>query len=90
MILWCKEQVDQVEFHELLQQADAISIHVPLTITGAYPTYHLFNAASLAHMRPDAILINSARGPVIEEAALIQDIQATHRTVVLDVLSMSR
>ncbi|MGC8200906.1 NAD(P)-dependent oxidoreductase, partial [Salmonella enterica] len=31
-----REQVDQVEFHELLQQADAVSIHVPLTKTGIY------------------------------------------------------
>ncbi len=67
-----REQVDQVEFHELLQQADAVSIHVPLTKTGIYPTYHLFNATALAKMQPDAILINSARRPVIEETALIQ------------------
>src|SRR5690606_2379695 len=53
--------------------------------TGLYPTYHLFNTATLAQMQPDAILINSARGPVIEEAALIQDIKATQRTVILDV-----
>lgn len=80
-----REQVDQVEFHELLQQAEAISIHVPLTKTGIYPTYHLFNATALAKMQPDAILINSARGPVIEETALIQDIKATQRPVILDV-----
>lgn len=80
-----RTQVDQVEFNELLQQADAISIHVPLTQTGLYPTYHLFNTATLAQMQPDAILINSARGPVIEEAALIQDLKATQRTVILDV-----
>ena len=80
-----KEHVTQVEFSALLAQADAISIHVPLTKTGQYPTYHLFNAASLAQMKPNAILINSARGPVVEEAALMQDIRVTHRKVVLDV-----
>ncbi|MGE8539369.1 MAG: 4-phosphoerythronate dehydrogenase [Acinetobacter sp.] len=80
-----QQQIDQVELSELLQQADAISIHVPLTKTGLHPTYHLFNAAVLAQMKPDAILINSARGPVIEEAALIQDIKATQRSVILDV-----
>ena len=79
------DQVKQVEFAELLKNADAISIHVPLTKVGEYPTYHLINAAALAAMKPSAILINSARGPVVEEAALIADIQQTQRKVVLDV-----
>ncbi|WP_180183413.1 4-phosphoerythronate dehydrogenase [Acinetobacter sp. YH01020] len=79
------DQVKQVEFAELLKKADAISIHVPLTKVGEYPTYHLINAAALAAMKPSAILINSARGPVVEEAALIADIQQTQRKVVLDV-----
>jgi Phosphoglycerate dehydrogenase and related dehydrogenases len=60
-------------------------LHVPLTKVGEYPTYHLINAAALAAMKPTAILINSARGPVVEEAALIADIQQTQRKVVLDV-----
>jgi len=79
------DHVKQVEFAELLKKADAISIHVPLTKVGEYPTYHLINAAALAAMKPSAILINSARGPVVEEAALIADIQQTQRKVVLDV-----
>ncbi len=80
-----RDQVHQVEFEQLLKTADAISIHVPLTKTGQHPTYHLINAAALGQMKPEAILINSARGPVVEEAALIADIQATQRQVVLDV-----
>lgn len=79
------EQVQQVELTELLKTADAISIHVPLTLTGDYPTFHLINAATLAQMKPKAILINSARGPVVEESALIADLQSTKRQVVLDV-----
>ncbi|WP_180039594.1 4-phosphoerythronate dehydrogenase [Acinetobacter sp. YH12218] len=79
------DQVKQVEFAELLKSADAISAHVPLTKEGEHPTYHLINAAALAAMKPTAILINSARGPVVEEAALIADIQQTQRKVVLDV-----
>ena len=80
-----REHVNQVEFDELLKTADAISNHVPLTKTGEHPTYHLINAAALASMKPEAMLINSARGPVVSETALIVDIQKTGRKVVLDV-----
>ncbi|NNH77231.1 4-phosphoerythronate dehydrogenase [Acinetobacter sp. ANC 5380] len=80
-----REQIQQVELAELLKTADTISTHVPLTKTGVHPTFHLINADVLAQMKPEAILINSARGPVVEEAALIADIQKTKRQVVLDV-----
>ncbi|WP_445660297.1 4-phosphoerythronate dehydrogenase [Acinetobacter sp. F16] len=80
-----RENITQVELAELLKTADAISIHVPLTKTRVHPTFHLINADALAEMKPEAILINSARGPVVEEAALIADIQQTKRPVVLDV-----
>ena len=79
------EGLQQSAFDELLAQADAVSIHVPLTQTGAHPTYHLINANALAEMKPEAILINSARGPVVAEADLIADIQRTRRRAVLDV-----
>lgn len=77
--------IQQVEFAALLKSADAVTTHVPLTQTGKYPTHHLINADALALMKPEAILINSARGPVVEEAALIADIHNTQRKVVLDV-----
>ena len=50
--------VEQVEIEQLLSQADAISIHVPLTKQGEHPTYHLINAEALSKMKPKAILIN--------------------------------
>lgn len=77
--------VSQVELNVLLQNSDAISIHVPLTHTGEYPTHHMINAETLAMMKPETILINSARGSVIAESALIADIEKTQRKVVLDV-----
>lgn len=80
-----REHIEQVDFEELLKSSDAISIHVPLTKTGSHPTYHLFNQTTLAKLKTSTIVINSARGPVIEEQALIQDIQNTQRDVVLDV-----
>ena len=78
-------EISQVDLSAVLKQADAVSIHVPLTKSGPHATHHLFNAETLNHMQPEAILINAARGAVLEEAALIADIQRTGREVVLDV-----
>ncbi|MEF9957548.1 MAG: 4-phosphoerythronate dehydrogenase [Acinetobacter sp.] len=77
--------IENVAWQELLQRADAISIHVPLTHSGEFPTQHLFDDAVLAQIKASAILINSARGPVIKQSALIADIEKTKRKVVLDV-----
>lgn len=77
--------IENVCFEALLKHADAISIHVPLTVSGEHPTRHLFDAAAFAAMKPSAILINSARGAVVEQAALMADIVTTQRQVVLDV-----
>jgi glyoxylate reductase len=52
---------------ELIPQADVLSLHVPLTPQ----TRHLVNAERLAAMKPTAILVNTSRGPVIDEAALV-------------------
>jgi glyoxylate reductase len=52
---------------ELLGEADVVTIHAPLTSA----THHLIGARELAWMRPTAFLINTARGPIIDEGALI-------------------
>jgi len=57
---------------EALRQADFVSIHVPLVRDRANPTYHLFNQQSLRWMKPTAYLVNTARGAVIDEAALVR------------------
>lgn len=54
-------------FNDLLAQSDFISIHCPLTPD----TTHLFNAEAFSRMKRTAYLINTARGPVVDEAALI-------------------
>ncbi|MFN2463756.1 MAG: 2-hydroxyacid dehydrogenase [Candidatus Dormibacteria bacterium] len=51
---------------ELLATADVVSLHVPLTST----TRHLVGAAQLARMKPTAYLVNTSRGPVVDESAL--------------------
>ncbi|MBS1787141.1 MAG: D-glycerate dehydrogenase [Acidobacteria bacterium] len=58
-------------FHQLLELSDIVTLHVPLAMT----TQHLINAAALARMKPTAYLINTARGPVVDEAALVEALQ---------------
>jgi D-3-phosphoglycerate dehydrogenase / 2-oxoglutarate reductase len=59
--------VEPVGFNELLERSDFVSIHTPHNAE----TEHIFNAEALARMKPTAILINTARGPLIDEPALI-------------------
>ncbi len=58
--------VEPVMLETLLAEADAVSLHVPLTPD----TRQLFDAGRLARMKPGAVLINTARGGIVEEAAL--------------------
>ena len=60
-----------VEKRTLLQQADFVSLHIPLSAA----TTHFIGVEELRMMRPTAYLINAARGPVVDEAALIQALQ---------------
>lgn len=66
------ETVRRLELDALFAVADAISLHCPLTPQ----TRHLVDARRLALMKPTAILVNTARGPCIDEAALVDALQA--------------
>jgi glyoxylate reductase len=57
---------DATPVHELLVQSDFVSVHCPLTPE----THHLIDAPALGRMRSSAILINTARGPIVDQAAL--------------------
>jgi D-3-phosphoglycerate dehydrogenase len=66
--------VEPVGFDRLLETADIVSLHVPLTPA----TRGLFDAGALARMRPGAILINTARGGIVDEAALRSALAGGH------------
>ncbi|MDQ3405595.1 MAG: D-glycerate dehydrogenase [Actinomycetota bacterium] len=59
-------------FEKLVAEADVISVHAPLTPD----TRHLFNAEVFRAMKPSAVLVNTARGPIVDEAALAEALRA--------------
>ena len=60
-----------VSLDELAATSDVVSIHCPYSPD----THHLFDADLLARMRPDAFLVNTARGPIVDEAALVDALE---------------
>ena len=61
-------QAQPVSFEEVLQTSDFISLHVPLSAA----TTHLLDARAFAMMKPTCIIVNTARGPVVDEKALVE------------------
>jgi lactate dehydrogenase-like 2-hydroxyacid dehydrogenase len=60
------------DLNSLLEQSDVVSVHVPLTAE----TFHLIAATELARMKPGSFLINTARGPVVDERALAEGLRS--------------
>jgi glyoxylate reductase len=67
-----KTWIKYTTVEDALSKADFVSVHVPLLCEGESdtPTYHLFNERTLRMMKPTAFLVNTSRGPVVDEAAL--------------------
>lgn len=63
--------VERVSFEDLMGRSDYLSVHTPLTSE----TRHIINENALRMMKPNAYLINTSRGPVVDEAALIKALQ---------------
>ena len=75
---------DRTPFEQVLQQSDIISLHCPLTDD----TYHLIDKSSLELMRSDALLINTARGDIVDEQALINALKDKNiAKAIVDVVS---
>jgi D-3-phosphoglycerate dehydrogenase len=72
--IFSRSNVERVEFHELLRISDYISIHTPLLQT----THHLFNSEVFSRMKSTAYLVNTARGPIVDEAALAAALDKKH------------
>lgn len=76
--------VEFTDLDTLFERADVVTLHCPLT----EDTRHLVNAARLARMKPEAYLINTSRGPLVDEAALAHALeQKIIRGAAVDVLS---
>jgi D-3-phosphoglycerate dehydrogenase len=66
--------VEPATLESLLAQADVVTLHLPVTPE----TKKMFNAARIASMRKGAVLVNAARGDLVEEAALLEALQSGH------------
>ena len=73
-----KQTIEYVPFEEALGRADFVSLHVALTRPGEsdWPTYHLMDERRLKMMKPTAYLVNTSRGPVVDESALAKALLA--------------
>lgn len=67
---------EEVSLDELLRRSDAVTLHTLLTRDGAHPSWHLIGSREVALMRPGAILVNAARGPVIDTEAVADAVES--------------
>ena len=64
------EGADYVSLEQIIEQCDVISLHTPLSKSGDFATWHLLDEARLNRLKPGTWLINASRGPVVDNAAL--------------------
>lgn len=69
-------QRDFVSLDTILQECNFISLHVPLTRAGDYPTFHLLDTSRLRRLADGCVLVNAARGEVIDNIALLELLRA--------------
>ena len=66
-------EMEQIDHHSLQETlaCDVVTLHTPLTTEGPYPTYHLLNEHTFKWLKPSTILINAARGEVVDTKVLL-------------------
>lgn len=75
---------DYAPLETLMKECDAVTLHTPLTRDGNHPTYHLISDKEIAAMKPGAIFINAARGPVLDTQAILQPLRDGKICAVID------
>jgi erythronate-4-phosphate dehydrogenase len=66
---------------DIAPQCDVLTFHTPLTFDGEYPTYHLCDENILRLCKPGTLIINAARGGIIDEQALLSTLNIQHSTL---------
>nr|WP_277628648.1 4-phosphoerythronate dehydrogenase PdxB [Pantoea agglomerans] len=80
------DEGDFLSLEAVTEQADILTFHTPLFKEGPYKSWHLADAALLMALKPNTILINACRGPVVDNSALLEVLKMRHDlSVVLDV-----
>lgn len=79
-----RHDVDSKPLHEILPVADVVTLHTPLTREGLHPTFHLIGEEELSMMKQGALLVNAARGPVVDFNALKEALKTGRIRAVID------
>ncbi len=77
--------MNYVDLRELVSSCDIITNHIPLTHTGKYPTYNLFNSELLKNIKSNSLFIHTSRGGIVDEDSLLEFIQQGKVQAVIDV-----
>lgn len=75
---------EYVSLETLMRECDAVTLHTPLTRDGSHPTFHLISHKEIAAMKPGAIFINAARGPVLDTQAILPSLRDGKISAVID------
>lgn len=70
---------------KILSESDIITLHVPLTSTGPYPTYHLIGGKELSTMKSGTVIVNTSRGGIVNESALKEYLRQKRVKAIIDV-----